>query len=106
MRWIVWILGSIGIVAVIVYFQRADATKTLWLAEAPDRITNQNCKPRPEIVAQLMQRFGEQIVAAGTGFDGPIELWRSRGGRTFSIVIGRRDGLWCPIAWGENWLKR
>lgn len=79
-------------------------SKGEWRAEAQEPM--QNCKSRDEMVRFLTERFGEIFQAAGSSREGQVELWRSRGGRTWSLLIRKPDGTYCPLAWGENWLQR
>lgn len=95
----------VGCLMVCALAAPAHATKAERLAELPTQ-PPASCKPTAEMVAYLTLRFGETFDSAGMSRDGQVELWRSRGGRTWTLLLRRSDGTLCPLAYGENWLRR
>lgn len=63
-----------------------------------------NCKPRAEMLADLKQRYGEDIIGGGISDRGLLMiLLRSPLGETWSVVAMRTDGQACIVDGGTDW---
>lgn len=64
----------------------------------------QQCAPRDEVLAWLASKYGEAPVAAGiNGADRIVELLAAEGGRTWTLIVTRADGVSCVLGDGEDW---
>ncbi|MDW4498657.1 hypothetical protein R5H30_11740 [Sulfitobacter sp. D35] len=62
------------------------------------------CAPRDLIVERLESRYEEHAKGAGLQTDTRlIELWSSKGGATWTILLTTPDGRTCILAAGEHW---
>lgn len=63
------------------------------------------CGDRDEIVSRLESAYLEKQVALGLDSSGSVvELFASKNGGTFSILVSRPDGVSCLMTAGEGWL--
>jgi hypothetical protein len=63
-----------------------------------------SCGERDTVVAQLGTRHQEELVAAG--LHDPqhlIELWTTRDGATWTLLLTRADGVTCVLSSGSAW---
>ncbi|KKN90072.1 hypothetical protein LCGC14_0231850 [marine sediment metagenome] len=67
------------------------------------------CGPRADVLTNLTEGHGEYSASMGLASNGAvIEVFvsaidRDVGGRSFTIVMTRPDGLSCLMAAGNNW---
>ena len=62
------------------------------------------CAPYPAIVEHLAKQFGEHPVSQGGTDNGLLaQLFASDGGKTWTFVVIRPDGIGCVVQAGENW---
>lgn len=62
------------------------------------------CKPRAEMLAELKQRYGEDIIGGGISDRGLLMiLLRSPLGETWSVLALRTDGQACIVDGGTDW---
>lgn len=74
------------------------------LGLSPARAEEPTCMARPQILAQLAERYREQPVAMGLANNGGvIEVLRSGDRASFTIIITMPSGVSCMIAAGESW---
>ena len=65
-----------------------------------------NCFPRDEFLTGLSDRYEEKPVAVGLANTGQIlEVFRSRDGATWTIILTDPEGISCLAAVGEDWLE-
>jgi len=63
-----------------------------------------NCNQRVEIVRHLATVYAEAPVALGTASNGGVvELFISKDGRSWTLIVTAPDGVACMIAAGEDW---
>jgi hypothetical protein len=63
-----------------------------------------NCARRENVVAALAKHHGEiPVVRAIVDQIKILEIFTSKGGKTWSVVVTRADGLSCLMASGQNW---
>lgn len=110
MNWrgfIVWLLGTTAVVALVIYlFQvAARAQPKLQLAEKLTRIASLDCGKRDEISAAL-GLLNETVRATGMQGNTIVQLWYSPGGRTWTLLLITESGLACLLGSGENWFGR
>ena len=62
------------------------------------------CAPRAELIAILQQRYDERAIGIGVVSTGAVlELWASRKGESWTIVVTLPSGQACVLAVGEAW---
>lgn len=62
------------------------------------------CLPRKELGKQLEQSFSEQALAYGVTEDGALlEIFSSRDGLTWTLVVTVASGQSCVLATGDSW---
>lgn len=84
------VIGAIGIVAL-----------TLWATSARAQAI---CGPMTAISRNLAERFGEfPIAAAALSSGDPLYVYANEERTSFSVLIGRPDGMVCMVLSGENW---
>lgn len=66
------------------------------------------CAPRAEIAGKLAGAdIGEVLTGAGlTAAGNVLEIWTAPGGRTWTALITRPDGITCLVVTGETWTVR
>lgn len=65
------------------------------------------CGPRDHIVGRLATGYHERPAATALTADGQLlEVLRSAGDSTWSILVTRPRGLSCIVAVGESWQER
>ena len=63
-------------------------------------------RPRAEVVKVLGDRYAEESVGLGIAQNGGvIELFTSKDGATWTIVLTMPNGLSLVIATGESWMQ-
>lgn len=63
-----------------------------------------NCAIRSEIVARLVDKYGEHITGAGLQTEAAIfEIWFSAEKRTWTILKSTPNGWSCIMASGNGW---
>lgn len=63
------------------------------------------CFDRAELMKHLDTKFSEAPVAAGLANNGSvIEVFASKEGNTFTIVLTQPNGATCVMASGEAWM--
>ncbi len=63
------------------------------------------CTPRSEVAKRLAGDYAEAPVAAGPASSGAvIEVFTSRDGSTWTIVLTRPECTSCLVATGEAWM--
>jgi len=73
---------------------------TSGLAEAQGRA----CGPRDQIVATLLDRYGENFSGGGLQNDAAVyEIWTSAEEGTWTILLTRPNGISCVMAAGTDW---
>ncbi len=74
------------------------------LASGPAAGQGKACFARDEVVENLAKKYQETIVAQGVVDQHHLmELFRSRGGETWTLVISKSNGISCLVAVGEGW---
>ena len=64
------------------------------------------CFPRADLVQQLARDFQEAPAAVGITDDGSLlEVFASKDGETWTVVVSLPDGTACPVAAGQQWLE-
>ncbi len=63
------------------------------------------CAPRDDVIEQLQREYDEVPVQSGiTKQNGQlIELFMSKGGATWTLLVTLHDGRSCPVAFGIDW---
>lgn len=63
------------------------------------------CADYETATEKLKSGAGERRTAAGVSPDGQVlmELWTSKNGETFTLLVVRSNGMTCGIMAGENW---
>ncbi len=65
------------------------------------------CAPRTDLARLLSQRHDETPVALGLASNGNLmEVFASRLGETWTLVMSMPNGISCVIAAGESWTRR
>lgn len=73
-------------------------------APVPSAAQPANCNQRVEIVRHLATVYAETPVALGTATNGGVvELFISKDGRSWTLIVTAPDGVACMIAAGEDW---
>lgn len=92
-RRLVVIVAAVALIASTVVFSGPAAAQSL-------------SRPRAEILKILGENYAEVPVEIGLTRAGEvIELFTSRDGSTWSLVVTSPDGLSRVVASGENWLS-
>lgn len=66
-----------------------------------------SCGPRDEVVATLLDRYGENFSGGGLqGERAVYEVWTSDEVGTWTILLTRPDGISCIMASGTDWLPQ
>lgn len=74
----------------------------LAIAARPLRAEPRHCAPRPDVLAQLAERYGESRRSVGLAADGVVvESFASETG-SWTIFYTRPDGISCVLASGVN----
>ena len=83
----------------------ATAVAFLLLLGAPPRASAQSvCTTHAQVMKQLDRRFSETPVAMGLADNGGIvEVYSSKDGATWTMVLTTPNGMSCLIASGEAW---
>jgi len=77
------------------------ATAPPVLAQNPVR-----CAPREVIIATLKQKHGETARAVGlTGTQAAFEIWASRTGGSWTLLVTRPNKTSCVVAAGDTWVE-
>ncbi len=64
------------------------------------------CTPHGQVVDWLDKRYDEERVALGVASNGGlIEVFTTRNGSTWTIVVTTPGGLSCPVTAGEDWFS-
>lgn len=62
------------------------------------------CFPRSDLVQHLASNYHEQPAAAGLADNGSLlEVFTSKDGETWTVVISMPNGTACLVATGEQW---
>lgn len=70
-------------------------------AQAP---AQQNCAMRLDVVSQLAERYSEAPVAIGLTDSGQLlEIFASKTGETFTVVLTMPNGVTCLVTSGQEW---
>lgn len=66
------------------------------------------CGPSGKLAEILTENHHETVVGQGIGLDGAsaVQVWASPGGKSFTIVLVRPQGLSCILADGAEWDHR
>lgn len=73
------------------------------LVQQPTRMP---CHDAIEIAKVLSKKYGESPVAFGVQSNGNLlQVYASKDGRTWSVVVTSPSGTSCIVAAGENWEK-
>ena len=63
--------------------------------------------PRAEVVEQLDAQYAEAQAAVGvTNEGGVIEVFTTKDGSTWTLVLTKPDGISRVVAAGETWIER
>lgn len=74
------------------------------MAFAANAAAQMPCVPYEEAVTQLHERYGERAVARALDSGGNlVEIYRTRDGASWSLLVTRPDGLACLAGTGEGW---
>lgn len=86
---------------------RFAAAGALYLAATSplaDAVAQTICLPRKELGKRLEQSFSEQPFAYGVTEDGALlEVFSTRDGLTWTLVITSASGQSCVLATGDSW---
>ena len=96
-RWVTSILTAYAFIAFLIAMMA--------VMSAPANAQLSACPTYERIVALLRGKYREELQAFGVDpFNNQaVQLWVAPGGRTFSVVIRRRDGTACFISSGTDW---
>lgn len=62
------------------------------------------CFPRADLVQHLASNFHEQPAAAGLADNGSLlEVFASKDGETWTVVLSLPNGTACLVATGQQW---
>ena len=62
------------------------------------------CFPRSDLVQHLASNYHEQPAAAGLADNGSLlEVFASKDGETWTVVLSMPNGTACLVATGEQW---
>jgi len=65
------------------------------------------CLPREVVAERLGKRFGEARTAGGLASNGALmEVYSSKDGATWTVVMTMPQGISCIVAAGESWRVR
>ena len=68
------------------------------------RAASQLCLPRAVVAERLGTKFGEARTAGGLASNGALmEIYASKDGGTWTVVMTMPRGLSCIVATGESW---
>lgn len=82
----------------------AIAVVALLLSQCSPAFAGMLCVPRAALVEQLRDGHAEQPVAMGLDNSGVVvEVFAATGGKTWTIVVTRPNGLACLMAAGQGW---
>ena len=72
------------------------------VAETPGAMT---CNTRDVLTAELKAEFAETPMGLGMTAAGTVlELWKSRGGDTWTLLLTMPDGKSCIVGSGKHWM--
>ena len=75
-------------------------------ANAGEAEDNVHCGPRDVFTMYLSTHHGEEPVSAGLqGSDKIIEIFTSKEGETWSILVTDNEGTSCLVASGTDWTQ-
>lgn len=65
-----------------------------------------SCAPRAEVIEALTKGYTERSVGMGLASDGNmIEMFQSKDGASWTIVVTLPNGMSCPAFAGQGWEK-
>ena len=83
---------------------RSAAALALGLSAVGPPAAAQACGDREALVAQLGSVHSEHLVAAGLhDAEHLVELWASKDGATWTLLLSRADGYTCVMGAGSAW---
>ena len=60
------------------------------------------CLRHKDAAAALQKKYGEQFMAVGSMKGARVELWRTKNGSGWTMLVTQR-GISCLVAAGTNW---
>ncbi len=65
-----------------------------------------SCAPRADVIEALTKGYTERSVGMGLASDGNmVELFQSKDGASWTIVVTLPNGMSCPAFAGQGWEK-
>ena len=72
---------------------------------SPANAAGFNCVPRDVLTTKLQADFSELPSGVGVTSAGTLlELWKAKGGETWTVVLSLPDGNSCIVGSGNDWI--
>lgn len=97
------IFGALAAAALLVFALCGDALAQQ--VPVPQQRQAYGCQPRATIIKQLAEKYSERPSALALQANGVLlEVYRTAGGETWTVLLTRPDGTSCIAAVGRDWV--